>query len=97
MEINGREIKFKRTIWATIAVSAMCPDKDPTKIDEVLRENFVDGNMAAAQFVCILSEAYERQKAFEAAQAGDSYESKPITMDEIMNLEDFEAMFRKLM
>lgn len=90
MKLNGREIKFKRTIWATIAVSAMCPDKDPMKIDTILRENFADGNLAAAQFVCILSEGYERQRAFEAAQSGKEYEPNPLTMDEIMNLEDFD-------
>lgn len=91
MELNGREIKFKRTIWATLAVGALCPDKDLEKLDSVLRENFVDGNMAAAQFICILSEGYERQKAFEASQAGESYEMNPLTMDELMNLEDFDT------
>ena len=91
MEINGREIKFKRTIWATLAIGALCPDNDIEKLDSVLRENFVDGNMAAAQFCCILSEGYERQKAFEASRAGKTYEMNPLTMDEIMNLEDFDT------
>lgn len=95
MKLNGREVKFKRTIWATIAVAAMCPDKDPMHIDEVLKENFSDGNLAAAQFVCILSEGYERQKAFEASQTGEDYEELPLTMDEIMNLDDFE-IFQEL-
>lgn len=91
MKINGRDIKFRRTIWATFAVAALCPDNDPSKIDEVLRSNFVDGNMAAASFVCILSEGYERVKQFEAAQMGKTYEMRPLTFDEIMNLEDFET------
>ena len=91
MEINGREIKFKRTIWATLAVGAMCPGKDLQQLDAVLRENFVDGNMASAQFCCIMSEGYERSRAFEASQKGENYEPNPLTMDEIMNLEDMEV------
>lgn len=91
MEINGREIKFKRTIWATLAIGALCPDKELDKLDQVLRENFVDGNMAAAQFICIMSEGYERWAAYEASRAGKSYEMNPLTMDEIMNLEDFDV------
>lgn len=91
MEINGREIKFKRTIWATLAIGALCPDKELDKLDQVLRENFVDGNMAAAQFICIMSEGYERWAAYEASKAGEPYEMNPLTMDEIMNLEDFDV------
>lgn len=91
MEINGREITFKRTIWATFAVAALCPDNDPSKLDEVLRANFVDGNMAAASFVCLLSEGSERYKEFEAARRGETYEMRPLTFDEVMNLEDFDT------
>ena len=95
MKLNGREINFKRTIWATIAASTMCPDNDINRLDEVLRANFADGNMAAAQFICIMSEAYEKAKAYEMSQTGESYEQKPVTMDELMNLEDFDQ-FQKL-
>lgn len=89
MKINGREITFKRTIWATFAVAALCPDNDPAKLDDVLRANFVDGNMTAASFVCLLSEGSERFKEFEAAQRGETYVMRPLTFDEIMNMEDF--------
>jgi len=95
VKLNGREVNFKRTIWATIAASAMCPDKDITRLDEVLRSNYMDGNMAAAQFICILSEAYEKAKAYEVSQIGETYEQNPVTMDELMNLEDFD-LFQQL-
>ena len=94
MKLNGRNVKFKRTIWATLAIGAMCPDKDPNKLDAVLNENYVDGNMAAAQFCCILSEGYERVKAFEAEHAGKEYDMKPRTMDEVMNIDDLEVFQR---
>lgn len=98
MKVNGREVRFKRTIWAQFGVASLCPDNDISKLDAVLKSNFVDGNMAAASFVCIMSEAYEKSKEFEAAQNGKTYEARPLTLDEVMNLEsmeDLQALFKE--
>ena len=84
MIINGKEVKFRRTVQAQIAVAEICPDKDPNKLAELLSGEYVTGQLAAADFVVALSRAYETAMAYE----DHDYEPIELTRDEILCLED---------
>ena len=91
MELNGREVHFRRTIWATNAVMQMCPDSDISKFGDLLNGTAPDQILTMAAFLTILSEGYEQAKEFEERRKGNTYTKDPITMDEIMALEDMDV------
>lgn len=93
MELNGREVHFRRTIWATNAIMKMCPGGDLARFAELLTDT-ADQILTMASFVAIMSEGYERQQEFEAKRRGETYERDPITLDEIMALEDIDLFNR---
>lgn len=95
MELNGREVKFRRTIFATNAVMKMCPDGNLERISEVFNGDAADNMLAMAAFITIMSEGYERAKEFEVRRGGGVYEMDPVTVDELMALTDYDA-FTKL-
>lgn len=91
MELNGREVGFRRTIWATNAIMKMCPDGDLSRFTEIFSGDQADQMISMAGFICAMSKADEQAKEFEARRSGGTYTQDPITLDEIMNLEDFET------
>ena len=93
MELNGREVHFRRTIWATNAIMKMCPGGDLARFSELLTDT-ADQILTMASFVAIMSEGYELQQEFEAKRRGETYERDPITLDEIMALEDIDLFNR---
>lgn len=86
MILNGREVRFRRTVWATIAVAALCPNRDLNRIAEVIGGDFVDSGLAMANFIRVMSEGYEKSEHFK----DPAYEEHPVTVDELMALDDWE-------
>lgn len=95
MEINGREIKFRRTIGATLKIAALCPDNDLKKLKLLLNGDPLESNLTAAAMVSILSDAAETHEALVAARAGREYVPDPLTIEEILDIQD-EDVVKKL-
>ena len=90
MKLNGREVHFKRTIWATNAITKMCPDGDLQRFNELFNGDTAEQILNMAAFIAIMSEGYEKARAFQASRSGEAYEEDPVTLDEIMALDDMD-------
>ena len=73
----------------------MCPGGNLNRLGELFQGDAADQIITMASFIVILSEAYEQAAAFEARRRGDEYTSDPLTLDEMMALENMET-FQKL-
>lgn len=91
MEIHGREIKFRRTVLANCEIAEVCPDGDINKIDGLLHAKYATAQKAAATIMSALSKGYEMEQKFN----DPSYEMHPLTVDEVLLLDndEFNALF----
>lgn len=94
MELNGRQVHFKRTIWSTSAIMKLCPNGDLSRIAEVFSGDTADQMMAAASFIVIMSQGYEFFKEFEMRRVGQEYKQDPVTLEELMAIEDIETFYK---
>lgn len=94
MELNGRTVHFKRTIWSTNAVMKMCPGGDLSRFQELFNGDASDQMLTMASFIVALSQGYEYFQEFCARRDGKEYHGDPITFDELMALEDFDVFNR---
>lgn len=95
MELNGRTVNFRRTIWATNAIMKMCPDGNLERISEVFSGDAADNIISMSAFITIMSQGYEQAMEFEASRRGETYTKDPVTMDELMTLTDY-SVFEQL-
>lgn len=84
MIINGREIKFLRTVKTTSNIANMCPDKDINRIGELFSGDLSTTLETGAKFVHYLNEGYEMNKHFN----DKTYQPQVIGVEEIMFLDD---------
>lgn len=92
MVINGREIRFRRTVWGNCKIAEMCPKKDINKLSDLFKSDYATSQTTAARFICILSESWEKaHKYFDDPE----YTPRPLTEDEVLMLDDstFQALF----
>lgn len=91
MEINGREIKFLRTVKATSDMAKLCPDEDIERMGELFNGNLPTTLETGAKIIHYLNEGYEMNKHFE----DPSYQPQILSVEQIMYLDD--VTFTQLM
>lgn len=84
MIINGKEIKFLRTVKTTSDIADLCPDKDINRISELFSGDLSTTLITGAKFIHFLNEGYEMNKHF----MDRTYQPQIIGVDEIMFLDD---------
>jgi len=92
MELNGREVGFRRSVLATTKIAEVCPNRDISKLGDLLGADIVTAIDAAVAFVCALSEAYELHRKRE----DPAYIPNPVTKEELMD-EDEETLMALVM
>ena len=89
MTINGREIHFRRTVFVTCLLSERAPGNDVRRYEELFSESNLGQTFdASAYFVHALSIGYEKWKAMTTP----GYEQHPVTLDELMCLDESEFL-----
>ena len=91
MEINGREIRFLRTVKATADIAKICPDGNIERLGELLGGDLATTLETGAQIIHFLNEGYEMNQHF----IDKSYQPQILSVDEILYLDD--ATFTELM
>ena len=82
MELNGREVKFRRSVYADHKIAKVSPDHDPNKLGKLLQSvDLVAGLETMIAFVCAMSEAYEKHMKRE----NPDYIPNPVTEEELMD------------
>lgn len=84
MKINGREIKFLRTVKATSDLSKLCPNNDIERMGELFSGDLSTSLETGAQIIHFLNEGYEMNKHF----MDRSYQPNVISVEEIMYLDN---------
>lgn len=87
MKVFGREVRFLRTVEANFKLDEISPGGDMNNLGKMLDDASVSKVLETeAKMIVILNEAFEKRQKF----IDPGHESKPITMEEIMMLNDEE-------
>lgn len=91
MEVNGRDVRFCRTVAANCRIADLCKDGDISNIGTLLSGKYQDSQKIAAKFIAIMSDGYEQKMKF----ADPGHEPDPISEEEAMTLEErqFSQLF----
>lgn len=82
MIVNGREVKFMRTMGANAEIADLAPDGDMTKLGEMLQGFSGEAIRTTAKFICALNNGYIGNRKF----VEPDYSIKPLTPPEVLSL-----------
>lgn len=80
---NGREVLFRRSVKATADLAEICPDKDISKLGELMKGGTGQQLATGAVLIRVLNAAYENHRAL----VEPGYVADPISVDEVMDLD----------
>ena len=94
MEINGRDVRFFRSVLANCEIADASPDGD---VNRLLKEQLTEGNYATSQRAAVVI-IMAMSRGYETAQhvKDPAYKPRPITKEEAMSLTEpeFDQQFR---
>ena len=85
MMIHGREVHFRRTVWATCEISKLCPGRDLARLAEAMGDNFADNMEVTARIAEILSRADAEARSWE--EHNFDAVNMALTAEELMTLD----------
>lgn len=90
MKIHGREVTFKRTVWANCELNTYA-NGSMEQLEKSLEADYVTSQMTSAKIIAVLSKAAEMAKKYEEP----NYEPNPLTEEEALTLsgEEFSKAF----
>lgn len=83
MEVNGREVKFLRTIGATCEIAELCADGDLKNIGNLFTGKIHDRYVNWVKIILALNKGYEDSEVFRTK---GKHEPNPLTEEEVMAL-----------
>lgn len=84
MVVFGREVKFRKSIYAVQKLVKLAPGGDINRLGELFAGNYASNIDAAAAFVVALNEAYEKAEQYNCP----GYEPNPITTEMVLLLDE---------
>lgn len=95
MIVNGREIKFLRTVEANFKIEEMCPDHDFNRFGELLEGSVTQMTKTEMALIIILNEAHESREKY----LNPNHVPQLITEQDLMMMtaEEFEAAANEAM
>lgn len=81
MIIHNKNIGFKLTTGATAEIANLCPDRDISKVGDLLSGAYADAVVNCDKFMRILNKWYVRCEKFEGREADLLEEGECLTLD----------------
>ena len=82
MTINGKERKFRYSVWASGKIAALTPDGNVNTVIKQLENDRFSGD-ALPKMACIMNRAYEMWRKFKAQAEGETYEPDCMEPEEV--------------
>lgn len=81
MIIHNKNIGFKLTTGASAEIANLCPDRDISKVGDLLSGAYADSIINCEKFARILNKWYVRCEKFEGREADLLEEGECLTLD----------------